>query len=194
MHNRGATGDATLQVAYWEPTTSRHRRALGTVRQPGAGAFQMPDPQRYSSSARSSDRTTVVERQPWLASRLLHAVLLAGAVVAAVLTLWTYTSSEAVPDGYIETTGYFAGELGGSAENADDSIIVFRDGDGVEFRFASDSSGSEGQQIKVAFDPVDPEATAGTADDRRGQLWYVPAAVAAVLAFAAFVLYGVTRD
>ena len=38
----------------------------------------------------------------------------------------------------------------------DEAIILFRDGDGVEFRFASDSSGSEGQQIKVAFQLLRP--------------------------------------
>lgn len=142
----------------------------------------------------STGPRTVTASHNWLASRWLRLLLLAGAVVAAVLAGWTYTSRAAVPDGYIQTTGYFAAQISGSGPQTDDTIIVFRDGDGREFRFTSDTSGPEGDQVKVAFDPADPESTAGTADDRRGLVWYVPAASAAALAFAAIVLFVVTRD
>lgn len=130
----------------------------------------------------------------WLAGRRVYAVLLAGAMVASVMAVWTYTSSEAVPAGYVETTGYVAAQISGSGPQTRDSIVVFEDGGGHEFRFPSDSSGGVGDSLAVAYDPDDPAGTAGTSDDRRGLLWYVPAFLAGVIGFAAIVMFAVTKE
>ena len=129
----------------------------------------------------------------WIAGRRVYAVLVAGAVVASVLAVRTYTSRDDVPTGYVETTGSVVAQISGSGENHD-SIIVFEDGDGYEVRFPSDSSGGVGDSFWVAYDPADPAGTAGTSDDRRGLLWYVPAVLAGALGFAAIVMFAVARE
>lgn len=130
----------------------------------------------------------------WLAGRRLYAVLFAGAMVASVLAVWTYTTSDDVPAGYVETAGSVAAQINGYGAQNRESVIVFEDGDGHEVRFPSDSSGRAGDSFGVAYDPADPVGTAGTSDDRRGLLWYIPAALAGILGLAAIAVFTMTKE